>query len=354
MGTGFRGTFVISWSQTELDGHWSAPLTMLSVGMGWSWTGEAVRVDGPAGVLPLGEAAGMADLRRRAAEGVRKLVRAAGDTGALVADRRPVFEKVFSVTDGRETWTLTLIDTGAGKPPLVMFLGELPPRQTELWIVSHNIDAGLRDQATDAAGGVICFTPGTMILGEDGPIPVESVREGTRIQTKDNGCQDVLWIGQRRISGARLYAMPHLAPVRLREGALDKGVPDAGLLVSPDHRLILRGPKARALFNCAEVLVTARDLVNGDSIVVDHSVRSVTYIHMLLPTHQVVFANAVETESFHPASAALQMMEDANLMALFQRLPGIANDPQSYGGFARRVLSRSEAAILAHEGGRAA
>ncbi|MDG1802079.1 MAG: hemolysin-type calcium-binding protein, partial [Paracoccaceae bacterium] len=47
METGFEGAFVISWSQTELDGLWAAPISSLRTGAVWRWTGEAVRVDGP-------------------------------------------------------------------------------------------------------------------------------------------------------------------------------------------------------------------------------------------------------------------------------------------------------------------
>jgi len=355
MKTGFRGTFVISWSQTELDGQWSAPLTQLRVGTAWSWTGETVRVDGPAGVLPLGEATGMTNLRRHAAHSVRRLLRAV-EVETTHLDRvevtAPLFETGFTVTDGRETWTVTLIDTGPGKPPLAMFVGEIPPRQTDLWVVNHNIELQSRDQAADAPGGVICFTPGTMIRTDGGAQPVETLTEGAMVQTKDNGCQPILWTGRRRISGARLYAMPHLRPIRLLEGALDQGVPDAGLLVSPDHRMLLRGARAQALFNCDEVLVTARDLVNDRTVMVDRLSREVTYIHLLLPRHQIVFANNVETESFHPASAALATMEDKQLASLLERLPDFAGDPQTYGAYARRVLSVSEAAILRHDEGR--
>ncbi|MDG1115870.1 MAG: Hint domain-containing protein [Flavimaricola sp.] len=352
MSTGFLGTFVISWAQTELDGHWSSSLSNLAVGASWTWTGEAVRVDGPAGVLPLGQAKGMVDLHKRAALSVRRLLGAvAAGTSNLhsVSVEEPLFEMGFTVTDGRDSWTVTIIDTAEGRPPLAMFIGRIPPRHTDLWIVSHNVDLDQRSRQSDAPGAVICFTPGTIILTEDGPRRVEEIGEGCRVQTKDDGCEEVLWIGHRHISGARLHAMPHLSPIRLREGALDKGVPDASLLVSPDHRVVLRGPRARALFNTDEVLVAARDLVNDHNIVVDRAVRGVSYIHMLLPRHQVVFANGVETESFHPASAVLATMEDVQLTELFHRLPDLATDPQTYGSYARRVLSHSEAAILNHD-----
>ena len=352
MKTGFLGTFVISWAQCEIDGFWSAPRDAFRVGATWAWTGDAVRVDGPNSVLPLGIAAGEADIRKRAAHSVRRMLQAVetkNPIGIEVEIDHPLFEKSFSITDGRDTWTVTLIETGRGRPPLLMFIGDIPPRHREMWIVSHNIDLERPDQISAAPGGVICFTPGTTIQTEHGPRLVESLREGDRVQTKDNGCQEILWIGTRRVTGARLFAMPHYAPIRMRAGALDKDVPDEGLLVSPDHRIILKGARARALFNADEVLVTARDLVNDHSIYVDRSVREVTYIHMLLPQHEVVFANKVETESFHPASAALSHLNVADRSRLFQRMPELGGDPQTYGMFARRVLSGSEVEILRHD-----
>ncbi len=47
MGTGLRATFVISWSQTEVDGLRAASPDALSVGAAWRWTGNAVRIDAP-------------------------------------------------------------------------------------------------------------------------------------------------------------------------------------------------------------------------------------------------------------------------------------------------------------------
>ena len=52
MKTGFRGTFVISWSQTDVDGLEAAPkLDTLNAGAAWAWRGDALRVDGPADVV---------------------------------------------------------------------------------------------------------------------------------------------------------------------------------------------------------------------------------------------------------------------------------------------------------------
>ena len=63
MKTGFRGTFVISWTQTEIDGLEAAPVSALDVGAAWSWRGEALRVDGPSDLLRLDMADGEKDLQ---------------------------------------------------------------------------------------------------------------------------------------------------------------------------------------------------------------------------------------------------------------------------------------------------
>ena len=150
------------------------------------------------------------------------------------------------------------------------------------------------------------------------------------------------------MTGARLFAMPKLRPIRIRPGALGIERPDQELIVSPEHRMLVRGAAARALFNVPEVLVTARDLINGGSIRQEMQCRDVTYIHLLLDSHQVIWANKVESESFHPASASLPALTEEDRTRLLSGLPEAATDPMAYGEYARRILTKPEAAILMH------
>jgi len=68
----------------------------------------------------------------------------------------------------------------------------------------------------------------------------------------------------------------------------------------------------------------------------------VTYLHLLLPRHQVILADGVETESFHPSEAALAALDPAARA----RLPADARTPAARTP-ARRLLSPGEAAIVA-------
>ncbi len=346
MQTGYRGTFVIPWSQVLVDGEKSPAMEALRPGAGWLWTGTPTRVDGPNNILTLDNGHTDGDLHRRANKTVRRMF------GRLMRPENPMaaetdlFKSYLTVTDGRNEWRVTLIGNGPGRQPLALFQDVIPPHETVLWIVSDHVQASVRNAPTETASGVICFTPGTMIATPEGPRDVLTLMEGDRVQTQDNGAAEILWIGRRVITGARMEVHPQLRPVRLMPGALDRGVPDSGLLVSPDHRIVLNGPRAKTLFNADEVLVAARDLVNEETVLFAHDVRNVVYIHMMLPQHEIVFANGVATETFHPASAALATLRSEEQARLLTRVPEIKGNPMAYGGYARRKLTQADAAIL--------
>lgn len=349
--TGYRGTFVISWSQTEIDGLRAASLSSLRVGATWCWRGEALCVDGPRDVLRLSDANGEDELRRRAARKVRRMV------GTALSDAMPearrdsrslADENAFLVTDGLKSYHVTLIPTGRETRPLLMFVGDIPPRGRDLWLVNLALDPRMLDDTESEDGGVICFTPGMLIGTPEGPRPVEDLQPGDKVLTRDDGPQEVLWTGARRMSGARLYAMPELRPVRINAQAFGPDRPATSFLVSPQHRMLVGGPEVEALFNTPEVLVAARDLTGTQLAQTDLAVRSVTYVHLMLPRHEIVWANGLETESFHPASARLSTLDAEDRQRLLDGLPDAERDPQSYGPYARRNLTASECALLHH------
>lgn len=347
MAPAFRGIFVVSWSQTEADGQRMPPVALVRVGTGWRWSGQAVRIDQP-GLAPLSNHPDNdPELGRRAARMVRRLIGAAIARDERIPDEdvAPESEQDFLLTDGRKTWSATIIPVPDSAARLVMFVGDMPPADQDLWVVRCHLDPRKLQPSPDQQGGVICFTPGTRLATPSGPRAIETLRPGDLVETADCGMQPILWAGQRRMSGARLYAMPQLRPVRIRAQGLGHNRPQADLLVSPQHRMLVQGQAARALFGTPEVLVRAQDLIDDHRVMVDTQLREVTYVHVLLDSHQIVFANGLPTESFHPLSAALETLDPQQREGLMALLP----DPAGYGAYARRNLSASEAAIWRHE-----
>ena len=193
---------------------------------------------------------------------------------------------------------------------------------------------------------IICFTPGTRIATPRGEVPVEQLTAGDRVLTRDNGVQEIAWYGQTGLNAADFRARPHLAPVLIRAGALGGGLPERDMLVSPQHRVLVSSEKAAFYFDEREVLVAARHLVNGTTIV-QRPVPQTTYIHFMCARHEVVLSDGAWTESFQPGDFSLQGI-DAGLRAeILELFPELATEEglKDYAA-ARRTLKRHEAVLL--------
>ncbi|WP_281856172.1 Hint domain-containing protein [Litoreibacter halocynthiae] len=349
MKTGFTGTYVLTSDQIQLDGAASALGQLPQTGQVWSWHGDAVRLDGTHSPLILTGEIGREDLRRRVARVVQRKFDLPEGGDVTVGDDEMSGPEGYVLSDGEMRFTLVPIRSSKLATMLWWCVDGVPLAGREYRVTSAPSTPAVQRSSSDFGGDVICFTEGTRIRTPDGEAHVEHLNVGDVVQTKDDGAQEILWIGRRRMSGARLYAMPELRPVRLRAAALDLDVPDEDLLVSPHHRILFSGPNAQALFNQSEVLVAASDLINDNSVFVDHTVKEVTYIHLLLSRHQVLWANGVATESYHPANTTLKTVDAGQRAGLLDLFPDLKRDLHSYGPFARRNLDRSEAAILMHD-----
>lgn len=185
---------------------------------------------------------------------------------------------------------------------------------------------------------VPCFTPGTRILTPKGHRRVETLVPGDLVITQDHGERPVRWIGQRKVDGTGKHA-PILFPKR----AIGNRRP---LLVSPQHRILLTGWRAQLHFGEDEILVAACHLVDGHTIMTA-PVPVVEYIHLMFDQHEVIFAEGVATESFHPGDQFLG--QDAEVaQELGELFPELRQEvlPRRWDT-ARKVLRGFEARVVA-------
>ncbi len=185
---------------------------------------------------------------------------------------------------------------------------------------------------------VVCFTAGTRILTPHGPRPVQTLKAGDLVLTRDSGPQPIRWIGSKTVRGHGVHA-----PIRFAPGTVNN---DRELLVSPQHRMLHISPKASLLFGDREVLLPAKHMVDGKDICpVEQDI--VGYFHILLDRHEIVFAENAPTESFHPGALGLNTLSDASREDLFSLFPSLRSDPNSYGDTARICLRGYETRVLA-------
>ncbi|MCT4557463.1 MAG: Hint domain-containing protein [Pelagimonas sp.] len=183
---------------------------------------------------------------------------------------------------------------------------------------------------------LMCFARGTHIRTPTGAVRIEDLSVGDLVHTKDNGPQPIRWLGRRRVE-----AEGRFAPVRIDKGVLGNRRP---LLVSPNHRLLLRGAYAELLFAEEEVLVPAKHLRHHRGIRVRHG-GMIQYHHMLFDRHEIVYAEGAPTESFHPGDQAMAGLTRDVREEIFALFPELREGIDRFE-CAHKSLSRDEAAAI--------
>jgi hypothetical protein len=192
----------------------------------------------------------------------------------------------------------------------------------------------------------ICFTPGTMIMTPEGQRPVESLRPGDRVITRDNGIQTICWTGAKTLDAAELRRAPQLRPILIRAGALGHGMPERDMLVSPNHRMLYMSEELPLIMSEYEVLVAAKHMTRLEGIE-RAQVPGVTYLHLMCEKHEVILANGAWTESFQPGDWSMAGIENDQREELFALFPELREKAGLDAYVASRPsLKRREAAIL--------
>jgi hypothetical protein len=89
-------------------------------------------------------------------------------------------------------------------------------------------------------------------------------------------------------------------------GALGAGLPRRDLVVSQQHRLLISSKITERVAGDREVLVAAKKLVGWrPGISIEDDLGRVTYRHVLLDSHQIIFAEGTPTESLLTGPMAL-------------------------------------------------
>ncbi len=140
----------------------------------------------------------------------------------------------------------------------------------------------------------VSFTRGTRVTMATGQqAPIEQLKIGDRVLTRDDGAQKIRWIGHttQRATG-------EFAPIVITAGTLNN---TNDLRVSPDHRLFIYQRHDHIGAGRSELLVKARHLINGASVYAQEG-GFVDYFQIMFDTHQIIFAEGIsaETMQFDP------------------------------------------------------
>ena len=138
-----------------------------------------------------------------------------------------------------------------------------------------------------------------------------------------------------------------LVLLAIEAGALGPDMPSADLVVSPQHRILLRSRVALRMFGTDEILVAAKQLLQIEGVDLATDLAEVEYVHILFDQHEVVRANGTATESLYlgpRALAALPATAVEEILAIFPELTQRTHAPAG----ARMLASGRKARKLAH------
>ena len=183
---------------------------------------------------------------------------------------------------------------------------------------------------------VVCFTAGTLIGTLLGPVRVEDLKAGDDVLTLDTGTQKIRWIGSTHRDSIDLAVDPKLRPVRISAGALGEGLPAQDLLVSRQHRFLVRSPIALRMFETSEVLLPAIKLIGLKGIDIAQDVDAVEYFHILFDRHEIVCSNGAWSESLFTGPEALQAVPPASAQEIKKLFPEIC-EPDYEPASARHI-----------------
>ncbi len=189
---------------------------------------------------------------------------------------------------GPNTGILVMVEVDGDGLIAGVFLVPLAPLQPQMpyTLVKAEREPARRKLAQSAC---VSFTRGTRItLATGAQRLIEDMRAGDRVLTRDDGIQEVRWVGQ-----STLRAVGDLAPILIRKGALNNA---GDLIVSPGHRLMVYQRSDEIGAGAPEILVRARDLVNGDTVVVLDG-GFADYFQILFDRHHIIYAEGIAAES---------------------------------------------------------
>ena len=117
--------------------------------------------------------------------------------------------------------------------------------------------------------------------------------DGTTVITGRGMTFDITWDSSVASAPAAFQTdVEEVLPVCIKAGALGGNAPRRDLWISPHHAMYFDSASAGG------VLIEAKDLVNGISIVQAEHVDRVEYFHIELETHDVIIAEGALSESF--------------------------------------------------------
>lgn len=145
------------------------------------------------------------------------------------------------------------------------------------------------------------FTRATFVTTTRGLTAVGDLWPGDQVRTVENGFQTLLWKGTTQLVPHARGQDPAMGRLtRIASDGLGIARPMGDLVLGPSARITHRSPVVEKLTGQDMALISARDFVDGFSILEITPPAPVEICHLAFANHEIIVANGVEVESYHP------------------------------------------------------
>jgi len=166
---------------------------------------------------------------------------------------------------------------------------------------------------------------GTIIATEEGPTAIEDLVPGIKVETRDAGFQPLMWIGTTTISPNLPLAHMPARLFRIPVDSFGPSRPMPDLMLAPHARLLHRSPKMREMFSYDSALTNITAFEDGSSVIRVAPASPVNVYHLAFRDHQILRANGLEIESYHPGPNLTRQLGGDSLRLFMSFFPHLEN-----------------------------
>ena len=225
-----------------------------------------------------------------------------GESVTTTLDAEAIYNAIVTYGDGSTANTTIILIQAENGDTFISLPDGTAVQNVQITSVQSDNYFGVSAPHTSSAR-VVCFADQTLIKTAKGPVAARDLRRGDLVETLDHGAQPIRWINTRKVA-----ARGATAPIRFRKGALGPDIPTRDLLVSPQHRILVRSRIVERMLGVPETLVPAKKLLALPGVSVVRDMQQVVYVHILCDRHEIVFAEGAPAETLFLGAQATRWL----------------------------------------------
>jgi len=197
------------------------------------------------------------------------------------------------------------------------------------------------DQDAQMDYSVMCFGGDVPIFTPTGARPAAALRVGDQVQTLDNGFGRISWIGRTAVAG-----IGAATPVEFAAHTIGNTAP---MVLSQQHRILIGSQQGALLFGSHENLLPAKAFIGLEGVRL-RPVMMQEYVHILLESHEIIFAAGASCETLFLGDMVIGA--DGNPSENHDFFPDFRVGDMSHTRPARPILTVREAQMVLGNGHR--